>query len=178
MRDAPIQELLSSTTRDRSASGRRDAIVVEELAKRYPNGIEAVRGISFRVAAGEVFGILGPNGAGKSTTLSMLGTLVRPTGGQATVAGFDVTEHPLGVRRRIGFAMQEVGIDEFATGSELVVLHGRLHGLSRREAVRRAVLLLDLFGLEDAADRRVGEYSGGMRRRVDLASVLVRCRSR
>jgi ABC-2 type transport system ATP-binding protein len=171
--DIRLQELVSSAPCDKPASGLSDAIVVEQLAKRYPNGTDAVRGISFSVRSGEVFGILGPNGAGKSTTMGMLGTLVRPTGGRATVAGYDVVTHPREVRRRIGFAMQEVGVDEFATGSELVVLHGRLHGLSRHEAARRASLLLDLVGVGDAADRRMGEYSGGMRRRVDLASALV-----
>jgi ABC-2 type transport system ATP-binding protein len=171
--DVRLQELVSSAPRAETASGLRDAIVVEQLAKRYPNGTDAVRGISFSVRSGEVFGILGPNGAGKSTTMGMLGTLVRPTGGHAMVAGYDVVTYPREVRRRIGFAMQEVGVDEFATGSELVVLHGRLHGLSRREASRRAALLLDLVGLGDAADRRMGEYSGGMQRRVDLASALI-----
>jgi ABC-2 type transport system ATP-binding protein len=170
MPDLRIHELLRSTSRTRSD---RDAIVVEDLAKRYPNGTDAVRGISFRVRAGEVFGLLGPNGAGKSTTMGMLGTLVYPTAGRATVAGFDVKAQPLEVRRRIGFAMQEVGVDELATGRELLELHGRLHGLSRREAGRRAALLLDLFGIADAAGRRMAEYSGGMKRRVDLASAVV-----
>ncbi len=105
--------------------------------------------------------------------MGMLGTLVRPTGRRATVAGLDVVEHPGGVRRRIGFAMQEVGVDELATGRELLVLNGRLHGLARREAARRADLLLDLVGLSEAADRRMGEYSGGMQRRADLASALI-----
>ncbi|HET8757993.1 MAG TPA: ATP-binding cassette domain-containing protein [Solirubrobacteraceae bacterium] len=173
MHDLRLHELLRSASRDRSRPARRDAIVVEELGKRFPNGTEAVRGISFRVRTGEVFGILGPNGAGKSTTIGMLATLVRPTGGFAEVAGFDVTDHPRGVRRRIGFAMQEVGVDELATGTELLMLHGRLHGLSRSEAARRAALLLDLFGMTDAAARRMGEYSGGMKRRVDLASALI-----
>src|SRR5918995_2439754 len=141
MRSDRIRELIGSTVREQA--GPADAIVVDQLAKRYPNGTEAVRGISFRVGAGEMFGILGPNGAGKSTTIGMLGTLVRPTGGSASVAGFDVAEHPRDVRRRIGFAMQEVGVDELGTGRELLVLHGRLHGLSRREATRRAGLLLD-----------------------------------
>jgi ABC-2 type transport system ATP-binding protein len=150
-----------------------DAIVVEALAKRYPNGTEAVCGLSFSVRAGEVFGILGPNGAGKSTTIGMLGTLVAPTGGRASVAGRDVVADRRGVRRRIGFAMQEVGVDELATGRELLVLHGRLHGLSRREGARRAGLLLDLVGLGDAAHARMGDYSGGMKRRVDLASALI-----
>jgi ABC-2 type transport system ATP-binding protein len=171
--DIRLHELVSSAPRAETVSALPDAIVVEQLAKRYPNGTDAVRGISFSVRSGEVFGILGPNGAGKSTTMGMLGTLVRPTGGSAMVAGYDVTTHPREVRRRIGFAMQEVGVDEFATGNELVVLHGRLHGLSRREAVHRAALLLDLLGLGDAADRRMGEYSGGMQRRVDLASSLI-----
>ena len=120
-----------------------------------------------------MFGILGPNGAGKSTTIGMLGTLVRPTAGRATVAGYDVVERPGEVRRRIGFAMQEAGVDELATANELLVLHGRLHGLSRGEAAGRASLLLDLFGLAEAARRRVGEFSGGMKRRVDLASALI-----
>jgi len=170
--DLRLQELLGSAATER-VSDRGDAIVVDGLAKRYRNGTEAVRGISFRVRTGEMFGILGPNGAGKSTTIGMLGTLVRPTGGRATVAGIDVAERPAAVRRLIGFAMQEVGVDDLATGRELVILHGRLHGLSRREAARRAELLLDLFGLGDAADRRMAEYSGGMQRRADLASALV-----
>jgi ABC-2 type transport system ATP-binding protein len=170
MQDPRIQELVGSTAPSPFASRE---IVVEQLAKRYPDGTEAVRGISFGVAAGEVFGVLGPNGAGKSTTMGMLGTLVRPTGGRAIVGGYDVAERPLEVRRRIGFAMQEVGVDELATGRELLVLHGRLHGLSRREATRRAGLLLELVDLRDAAGRRMGEYSGGMKRRVDLASALI-----
>ena len=166
------RELLGSAATERVAD-RGDAIVVDGLAKRYPNGTEAVRGISFRVRAGEMFGILGPNGAGKSTTMGMLGTLVRPTGGTATVAGLDVAAHPRDVRRKIGFAMQEVGVDDFATGRELLVLHGRLHSLSRQEATRRADLLLDLVGLGEVADRRMAEYSGGMQRRADIASALI-----
>ena len=173
MRSEQIRELAGPTVGQWRPPGGGDAILVEELAKRYSNGTHAVRGISFRVRAGEVFGLLGPNGAGKSTTMGMLGTLVRPTGGQAIVAGLDVAQDPRGVRRRIGFAMQEVGLDELASGRELLVLHGRLHGLARDEAARRTELLLDLIGLRDAADRRLGEYSGGMRRRVDLASSLI-----
>ena len=170
--DLRLRELLGSAATERVAD-RGDAIVVDELAKRYPNGTEAVRGISFHVRAGDVFGILGPNGAGKSTTMGMLGTLVRPTGGSASVAGFDIADHPHDVRRRIGFAMQEVGVDDFATGRELLVLHARVHGLSRGEATRRAGLLLELVGLGEAADRRMAEYSGGMQRRADLASALI-----
>ena len=119
---------------DATANLGRDAIVVEDLAKTYPDGTEAVRGVTFRVAAGECYGLLGPNGAGKSTTVGMLGTLVRPTSGRASVAGFDVVAQPREVRRRIGFAMQEVGVDAFATARELLVLQGRLHGLRRGEA--------------------------------------------
>src|ERR687897_3679536 len=157
----PIQLLLGSELPNGARAGG-DAIVVEDLAKQYPNGTEAVRGVSFRVRAGEVFGLLGPNGAGQSTTMGMLGTLVRPTSGRAIVAGHDVATEARLVRRSIGFAMQEVGVDALATGGELVVLHARLHGLSRREAARRAALVLELVGIGDAARRRMSEYSGGM----------------
>ena len=150
-----------------------DAIVVEALGKTYPDGTEAVRGVTFRVAAGECYGLLGPNGAGKSTTVGMLGTLVRPTSGRASVAGFDVAAQPRQVRRRIGFAMQELGIDAFATARELLVLQWRLHGLRRGESAHRAKLLLAIVDLADAADRRLGEFSGGMQRRVDLAAALM-----
>ena len=150
-----------------------DAIVLEELAKTYPDGTEAVRGISLRVPRGEAFGILGPNGAGKSTTIGMLGTLVRPTAGRAVVAGFDVVADPMEVRRRIGFAMQDVGIDNFATASELMVLQGRLQGLRKADAIRRAGLLLRVVGLDQVADKRVATLSGGTKRRVDLAASLM-----
>jgi ABC-2 type transport system ATP-binding protein len=150
-----------------------DAVVLEHLAKTYRDGTEAVRGISLRVAAGESFGILGPNGAGKSTTIGMLGTLVKPTGGRAWVAGHDVVAEPIEVRRRIGFAMQDVGVDGFATAAEFMVLQGRLHGLRKADAVRRAQLLLRVVGLEQAAGKRVSALSGGTRRRVDLAASLM-----
>jgi ABC-2 type transport system ATP-binding protein len=158
---------------DHHAPAGRDAIVVEDLRKTYADGTEAVRGVTIRVARGECYGLLGPNGAGKSTTLGMLGTLVRPTSGRATVGGFDVVAQPQEVRRRIGFAMQEVGVDAFATARELLVLQGRLHGLRRAEAVRRARLLLGVVDLADAADKRLGGFSGGMQRRVDLAASLM-----
>ena len=151
----------------------QDAIVLERLSKTYPDGTQAVRGLSLRVAAGECYGILGPNGAGKSTTIGMLGTLVKPTGGRARVAGFDVVTQPVEVRRRIGFAMQQVGVDEFATASELVVLQGRLHGLGKQEARKRAALLLEAMDLDEVAGSRLGRLSGGTRRRVDLAASLV-----
>jgi ABC-2 type transport system ATP-binding protein len=150
-----------------------DAIVVERLVKTYADGTEAVRRVTFRVAAGECFGLLGPNGAGKSTTVGMLGTLVRPTSGRASVAGFDVVAQPREVRRRIGFAMQEVGVDAFATARELLVLQGRLHGLRRADSAHRAELLLAMVDLSAVAGKRLGEFSGGMQRRVDLAAALV-----
>jgi len=150
-----------------------DAIVLEDLAKTYASGVEAVRGVTLRVAAGECYGLLGPNGAGKSTTVGILGTLVRPTSGHASVAGFDVIAQPREVRRRIGFAMQEVGVDPLATARELLVLQGRLHGLRRAESARRAETLLAVVDLADVADDRLGELSGGMQRRVDLAASLM-----
>ena len=150
-----------------------DAIVVEDLGKTYADGTEAVRGVTMRVAAGECYGLLGPNGAGKSTTVGMLGTLVRPTSGRASVAGFDVVAQPREVRRRIGFAMQEVGVDAFATAREMLVLQGRLHGLRRAESAHRARLLLAMVDLAEVADKRLGEFSGGMQRRVDLAAALM-----
>jgi ABC-2 type transport system ATP-binding protein len=156
-----------------SAGWLGDAIVVDSLAKTYPDGTEAVRGISLRVAAGESFGILGPNGAGKSTTIGMLGTLVRPTAGRASVAGFDVVAEPIEVRRRIGFAMQQAGVDEFATPKELMILQGRLHGLRKHEAAARAGLLLGVMELAEEADRRLATLSSGTKRRVDLAASLM-----
>jgi ABC-2 type transport system ATP-binding protein len=160
---------LSPAPVDRTAG----AIVVEDLRKTYPDGTEAVRGVTLHVDAGECYGLLGPNGAGKSTTVGMLGTLVRPTSGRAIVAGFDVVAQPREVRRRIGFAMQDVGVDAYATARELLVLQGRLHGLRRAESARRARLLLAMVDLADVADKRLGEFSGGMQRRVDLAASLV-----
>ena len=155
-----------------TASGG-DAIVADGLAKTYPDGTQAVRGVTLRIAAGECYGLLGPNGAGKSTTVGMLGTLIRPTAGRATVAGHDVAAEPRAVRRRIGFAMQAVGVDALASARELLVLQGRLHGLQRAEADRRTGLLLSLMDLEHVADKRLGGFSGGMQRRVDLAASLI-----
>jgi ABC-2 type transport system ATP-binding protein len=168
-----LDELVQRKRDVNAAPPGPDAIVVESLGKTYPNGTEAVRGVTFRVTAGECYGLLGPNGAGKSTTVGMLGTLVRPTSGRATVAGFDVVAQPREVRRRIGFAMQEVGVDAFATARELLVLQGRLHGLARAEATLQAGVLLAMVDLTDVADKRLGEFSGGMQRRVDLAAALM-----
>lgn len=156
-----------------ASSTTAPAIQVQNLEKTYPNGTRAVRGISFEVQRGEIFGILGPNGAGKSTTIGILGTLVRPTGGQAHVDGLDVRLHSMEVRRRIGFAMQEAGVDDLATGREFLVLQGRLYGLPKAKARERTGQLLRLFDLEAAADVRIRSYSGGMKRRIDLASALI-----
>ena len=152
------------------------AVHAEGLVKTYSSRseeIEAVRGVDLRVDAGEIFGFLGPNGAGKSTTMRMLTTLLSITAGSAQVAGVDVAEHPDEVRRRIGVALQEAGLDPRQTGRELLVLQARLFGLSPSEAAARAVDLLELVELGDAADRRIKGYSGGMKRRLDLASALV-----
>ena len=137
------------------------------------DAIEAVRGVDLRVEAGEVFGFLGPNGAGKSTTVKMLTTLLSITDGTARVAGVDVAAHPDEVRRRIGVALQEAGLDPRQTGRELLELQGRLFALSQKEAADRADDLLELVELQDAGDRRIKGYSGGMKRRLDLASALV-----
>jgi ABC-2 type transport system ATP-binding protein len=172
---SPLDDLIGPAHAQRleGAPPLGDAIVLEGLAKTYPDGTEAVRGISLRVAAGESFGILGPNGAGKSTTIGMLGTLVKPTAGRASVAGFDVVAQPREVRRRIGFAMQQAGVDDFATPKELLILQGRLHGLRKHEAALRAGLLLGIMELAEEADRRLATLSGGTKRRVDLAAALM-----
>jgi ABC-2 type transport system ATP-binding protein len=150
-----------------------NAIVVENLQKTYPNGTKAVQGVSFQVKEGEIFGILGPNGAGKSTTIGILGTLVIPTAGRALVKGIDVTQHRNSIRQMIGFAMQEAGVDDLATGREFLTLQGRLYGLPKATIDKRAAQLLQLFELTDAADKRIKAYSGGMKRRIDLASALI-----
>src|SRR6185436_8485325 len=129
--------------------------------------------ITFGIEEGEAFGLLGPNGAGKTTTMRMLGTLLTPTSGRATVAGHDVVRESGAVRRAIGFAMQEAGLARYATGREHLHMMGRLYGLSRAQTRSRADELLVLFGLVEAADRQVRTYSGGMRRRIDLAFGLV-----
>ena len=150
-----------------------DMVLVEKLVKVYPGGTRAVSGVDFAVARGEFFGFLGPNGAGKTTTMKVLSTLLRKTSGHVTVAGYDLDRDPKGVRRSIGFAMQEVGLDDLATGWDFLVLQGVLYGLSRRDSRHRAGELLELVGLTSVAGRRVGTYSGGMRRRIDLVAALM-----
>ena len=153
-----------------------DAVQAEAMVKHYHGRsgvVEAVRGVDLRVQTGEIFGFLGPNGAGKSTMIKMLTTLLSITSGTARVAGVDVARDPDGARRRMGVALQEAGLDPRQTGRELLVLQGRLFKLSPRRASERAQELLELVELEDAAERRVKGYSGGMKRRLDLASALV-----
>ena len=148
------------------------AIGAEGLVRDYP-GVRAVDGIDLAVDRGQVFGFLGANGSGKTTTIRMLTTLLRPTAGRAWVDGLDVRREPTEVRRRIGVALQEAGLDDLQTGRELLTLQGRLQGVPRAEVAPRVEELLAIVDLEDAADRRVGTYSGGMQRRLDLASALV-----
>jgi ABC-2 type transport system ATP-binding protein len=149
------------------------AIEVSALEREYRSGLKAVDGIDLQVQAGEVYGFLGPNGAGKTTTVRMLVTLLRPTGGRATVAGHDVATEPQKVRRKIGVALQEAALDALMTGRELMELQATLHGIPTRDVAARAQDLIGRVGLSDAQERRVGTYSGGMRRRLDLAMALI-----
>jgi len=148
-------------------------VEVRDLVKIYPGGTRAVDGISFAVGAGTFLGFLGPNGAGKTTTIRILSTLLRPTSGTARVAGLDVLANASAVRRKVGFAMQTVAIDALSTGRENLELIGRLHSMPTPELRTRVDELLELMGLADVAKRLAGNYSGGMRRRLDLASALV-----
>ena len=147
------------------------AIETRQLVRSFKAGVEAVRGVDLAVREGEVFGFLGPNGAGKTTMVRMLCTLTPITSGTATVAGVDVAKEPAKVRRRIGVALQEIGLDPFQSGREILELQAGLYGLP--DAKARAQELLELVGLTEAADRRTKTYSGGMKRRLDLATGLV-----
>ena len=150
-------------------------IQVQDLVKVYPGEVKALSGINFSVGKGEFFGFLGPNGAGKSTTIKILSTLLKKTSGRVSVAGLDLEESSssMEVRKVIGFAMQEVGLDDLSSGMDFLVMQGLLYKLGRKDAQDRAEELLELVGLTDVANRKVGTYSGGMRRRVDLAGALV-----
>jgi ABC-2 type transport system ATP-binding protein len=150
-----------------------NGIEVEGLVREFKGGIRAVDGIHFRVEPGEIYGFLGPNGAGKSTTVLMLTTLLPPTSGTARVAGYDIVSQGAHVRESIGAALQEAALDPLLTGREHLRLQTTLHGLPKRERVARGAELLERVGLADAADRKVGGYSGGMKRRLDLALALV-----
>ncbi len=152
------------------------AIEATALMKRYHSkegDVDAVNGVDLRVEEGEIFGFLGPNGAGKSTTVRMLTTLLSITSGTALVAGVDVGADPAGARTKIGVALQEAGLDERQKGRELLLLQARLFGMSPTDAADRTQELLELVDLVDAADRLIKGYSGGMKRRLDLASALV-----
>ncbi len=149
-----------------------DAIRTEHLVRHFGN-VRAVNGVNIQIPKGEIYGFLGPNGAGKSTMIHTLCTLLAPTGGRATVAGFDVESDPGKVRLRIGVALQEAALDPKQTGTEILSLQGRLYGLRRREIQRRVSELTELIDLGDFLDRMVGTYSGGMKRRLDLAAALI-----
>ncbi len=146
-------------------------IVADNLAKKYGN-FYAVNGVSFKVNSGEIYGFLGPNGAGKSTCVSMMTTLILPTSGKATVGGFDVVTQAGEVRRHAGVALQDIGLDPLMKSMELLTIQAQTFGYSRKQAQARAHELLNLVKLSDFTDRRVGKYSGGMRRRLDLAMAL------
>ena len=151
-------------------------IIARGLVRHFGSGdntVRAVDGVDLQVNQGEIFGFLGPNGAGKSTTVRVLTTLLKPSAGTATVAGFDVASQADQVRRSIGVALQDAAIDPLMTGRELLDLQSVLYGIPRTRAQKRGEELLERVGLTAAGDRRVGTYSGGMRRRLDLALSLV-----
>jgi ABC-2 type transport system ATP-binding protein len=148
------------------------AVLAEGLEKRYGDK-DALDGFDLEVPYGMVYGLLGPNGAGKTTAVRILSTLISPNGGRALVAGFDVVRHPMEVRRRIGLTGQFAAVDEILTGRQNLEMFGRLFHLGAQRAKRRAVELLEQFALADAADKGVKEYSGGMRRRLDLAASFI-----
>ena len=156
----------------RTSSAEGAAVRAEGLVRRFGKNA-AVDGVDLSVEPGEIYGFLGPNGAGKTTTVRMLVTLLSPTDGRATVAGRDVVTEPHEVRLRIGVALQEAALDAQQTGAEILRLQGRLYGLTAGETRRRLSDLGELIDLGDTLDRRVGGYSGGMRRRLDLAAALV-----
>src|SRR5690349_2089612 len=146
---------------------------VSQLVKTYGDGTKAVKGISFNVSEGEFFGFLGPNGAGKSTTIKILTTILRKTSGVANVAGHDVERDAQKVRKLIGVQMQDTVVDEDLTGRENLMLQGHLQQMQGQELKERVNTLLKITDLGDAADKRAAYYSGGMKKRLDLASTLV-----
>ncbi|HSX41969.1 MAG TPA: ATP-binding cassette domain-containing protein [Candidatus Saccharimonadales bacterium] len=148
-------------------------IEVKDLVKTYPGDVKAVQGISFNVKQGEFFGFLGPNGAGKTTTINMLVNLVKKTSGTVKIDGIEISENPDEIYKKVGFAMQEVGLDEVATAREMMQLHGRLYHMPKAEIDAQIAKLLKLVELEKVADKFTSTYSGGMRRRFDLALSLI-----
>lgn len=151
----------------------KNIIEVKNLKKTYPGGTEAVKDVSFEVKRGEFFGFLGPNGAGKTTTMNMLVNLVRKTSGEIIINDHDIDKEPDEIYKEIGFAMQEVGLDETATAREMMQLHGRLYHLPKEKIDEQISKLLKLVELEKVADKYTFSYSGGMRRRFDLALSLI-----
>ena len=149
------------------------AVVAEGLVKSFGSSVRALDGVSLRIETGTVLGLLGPNGAGKTTTVNILTTLLRPDSGYARVAGYDVAQHPEAVRRSIGLAGQFAAVDDNLTGAENLTLVGRLNHLTGGQARSRSTELLERFGLTEAGNRVAKTYSGGMRRRLDLAAALV-----
>jgi ABC-2 type transport system ATP-binding protein len=155
-----------------ASAGAESAITTEGLVRTF-DGVQAVDGLDLDIRKGEIYGFLGPNGAGKTTTVRVLCTLLAPSAGRAVVAGHDVARDPGQVRLRIGVALQEVALDPKQTGEELLRLQGRLYGLSRAETDQRLSELSELVDIGEALGRRISTYSGGMRRRLDLAAALV-----
>ncbi|MFE9689184.1 ATP-binding cassette domain-containing protein [Micromonospora sp. NPDC005806] len=148
-------------------------ITADAVTKQFRDGTRALDGLTLTIPRGAIYGLLGPNGAGKTTLIRILATLLRPDGGTVRVAGHDVVRHPAAVRQRIGLAGQFAAVDDHLTGRENIAMIGRLYGLSRREAATRATEIVDRIHLADSADRQVKTYSGGMRRRIDLAASLI-----
>src|SRR3954467_12009450 len=157
----------------RNGSQQANGIEANGLVREFKGSVRAVDGIDLEVRPGEIYGFLGPNGAGKSTTVHMLTTLLPPTAGSATVAGFDVVKQGASVRDAIGAALQEAALDPNLTAREHMRLQGALHGMPKAERTKRGDELIERVGLADAADRKVGGYSGGMKRRLDLALALL-----
>ena len=160
----------AATVQDRSAGA---AIAVGNLAKVYKGGVKALDGLSFTTPPGIIFALLGPNGAGKSTTVKILTTLSSPTEGDAFVLGNDVAHEPDKIRRSIGVVAQRSGVDGAATATENLELQGRIYGLSKKESLHRGAELIERFRLTDAAGRAARTYSGGMRRKLDIAMALI-----
>jgi ABC-2 type transport system ATP-binding protein len=172
MNDSIRYELGPKTQPGPATTMEGPAVRTRGLVRRFGTTV-AVDGLDLSVRRGEIYGFLGPNGAGKSTVVRILCTLLRPSAGTASVAGFDVADDPLPVRVRIGVALQEAALDESQTGRELLTLQGRLYGLGAAQIRMRLGEVLDLVDIGDAIDRRIGTYSGGMKRRLDLAAALV-----
>jgi ABC-2 type transport system ATP-binding protein len=168
-----MTESPNGTTASAPAPGRDNGIEARGLVREFKGGIRAVDGVDFEVRPGEIYGFLGPNGAGKSTTVHMLTTLLPATAGSARVAGHDVATEGAQVRDAIGAALQEAALDPQLSAHEHIRLQGALHGMSKQERTRRGEELLERVGLTEAAGRKVAGYSGGMKRRLDLALALL-----